>query len=109
MIDSISLLQQLVEIHSGPENIDGINRVQSLVEKNLRELGFQCRSIENQDYQSGRMLVGDLAGESRKVICLVSHADTLEPGISATSRFLVKGDMATGAGVIDDKGGQVVA
>lgn len=118
-IPALDLLRELVSIHSGTANIVGVNRVQQIIHRELSAIGFTNQWLENpgatenseRPTASARMLVGELAGQTNRFITFVTHADTVEPGLMDTSRFEISGDRkrAFGRGVIDDKGGQVVA
>ncbi len=123
--EALGLLRSLVEIHSGAESPRGIERVQEIIERELKKLGFQTERVEarNPKHRGAPwFLVGTYFGaESAAVpqarlkkgpfITLVTHSDTVEPGSGERSRFELSADgkRAMGCGVIDDKGGQVVA
>lgn len=101
---SLTLLQALVDIPSSTDNTLGVNRVQKLVQDELNRLGFSCTSIKNPQTSSGDLLVAHLEKKSKRTITLVIHADTVS---EFDSNFYDK--KIAGSGVIDDKGGIVVA
>ncbi len=111
--ESLDFLRLLVETHSGPENISGINRVQDLLQARLGALGFTCERIANPTpgIASAELLVATFEGEDTRKIDFVSHADTLQSGVEDKATFFVDeaSDIAIGPGVMDDKGGQIVA
>jgi glutamate carboxypeptidase len=108
-----SALQALVEINSGTSNREGVNQVQARVAQRLAELGFQTALIDPPagSEPSGKLLVATLSGTSAEKITFLMHADTVfEP--SSPFRGFVRstdGVTARGPGIIDDKGGIVVA
>ncbi len=111
MSSNESLLKTLVEVHSGPDNIAGVDRVQGILRAELEKLGFVCQLVANPkaDIRCGHLLVGTLKGKSPQCVTFVTHADTLEAGAAPTTRYTSDGVTALGQGVVDDKGGQVVA
>jgi glutamate carboxypeptidase len=105
------LLEELVNIDSTTTNIDGVKRVLNIVVRELESLGFAVRYIENphRDLSTAPLLLGELAGQSDHFITFVSHADTVlspDPLASYTKR---NAEIAIGSGVIDNKGGLVIA
>jgi glutamate carboxypeptidase len=117
----VRFLRQLVEMNSGTQNIEGVNRVQDLVAERSRKMGLAVRFEKATGSQtSGKFLIAEVMpsgmstaqeSEPASFIHLVTHADTVfEPdsGFSGFELDEAKG-VATGPGVIDDKGGIVVA
>lgn len=111
--DRLELLRQLVSINSGTANRSGVNEVQRLVRAEADRVGFKTELLPNPqgEDRSGELLVGTVAGNTKKFITLVTHADTVFEPKSGFDRFAVAADgsTATGPGTIDDKGGIVVA
>jgi glutamate carboxypeptidase len=110
----VELLERLVLIDSGSENVEGVNAVQSELLGELKAAGLEAKLLPNpQDAEiSGNILVGEIAGEKRNhFVTLVCHADTVYELGSGFQGFKVdhEGKWANGPGVIDDKGGIVVA
>ncbi len=117
----VQFLESLVNINSGTENINsgtenigGVNEVQSLIESRLKALGFTTRRIENPIKKSGFLLEGTYpAGNpgSKKIVTVITHADTVFEPTSPFQRFTVSSDgaRAMGPGVGDDKAGLVIA
>lgn len=110
---SLDLLKELVEINSGSANIEGVNRIQEIVAKRLKTLGFTVQLIENPQGPkvSGKLLVGTFEGISKKIVTILTHSDTVFDLSSPFQKFTLSedGKKASGPGVIDDKGGIVVA
>jgi glutamate carboxypeptidase len=97
-------LQDLVEINSGSANEKGVDKIQSWMSHELKKLGFSVEIGKN------RLLVANLKGEDDKTITFLVHADTVFEPTSKFQKFSKTEDgKATGPGVIDEKGGVVVA
>ncbi len=110
----LNLLHCLVEINSCSNNISGIENVQSIVAQQLSKLGFDFEFINNQSTPSApaRMLIGERR-HTRNVpfINFVVHADTVFEADTLKNTLSIekRKGIARGPGVIDDKGGIVIA
>lgn len=115
---AIALLEKLVDINSGTMNLPGVVAVKDVLMPQMEALGFQVRWVPMQD-KLGR--AGDLvaehgcpegAGRCGKRLLLIGHMDTVfEPGSGFQKYSIVpgtNGNVATGPGVNDMKGGLVV-
>ncbi|CAM3261278.1 peptidase M20 [Pseudomonas floridensis] len=109
-LEQIALLEKLVNINSGTENVEGVTQVGNLMKKELDELGFETRW---HDLPAGMNHAGSLVaihqGTSKKRLLLIGHLDTVFPKESRfqTFSYIDGGKKAKGPGVIDDKGGIV--
>jgi len=110
---STGLLRELVLISSGTANSAGVNAVQRRVKQELDALGFTTTLTANPDpsFKSGELLTGILPGHTSRTVTLVTHADTVFEKDSGFDGFNLSVDKsrAVGPGVIDDKGGIVIA
>ncbi|WP_394826029.1 M20/M25/M40 family metallo-hydrolase [Pendulispora albinea] len=110
MPPAVARLEDLVRIPSGTANIAGVDAVQERVANDLRKLGFTIQWIANPrgERASGKLLVATLRGTDARFVTLVTHADTV---FESPGKFEISGDskVARGPGVIDAKGGTVVA
>lgn len=108
-----ALLRELVAINSGTTNIAGVNRVQDIVAREAKTTGLSVRFETNADgaEKSGKFLVAETGAAGLRTIDLVTHADTVFETSSGFLDFTLdeKAGRARGPGVIDDKGGIVVA
>ncbi|MCW8399866.1 M20/M25/M40 family metallo-hydrolase [Legionella sp. PATHC038] len=105
----LSLLEQLVNRNSGTTHIEGVQRVGNMVRKQLDQLGFKTYWVNEPPAQHrAGSLVAKHYGNKGKKLLLIGHLDTVFPENSPFQHFKQKGDIATGPGVIDDKGGVVV-
>ncbi|HVK61536.1 MAG TPA: M20/M25/M40 family metallo-hydrolase [Bdellovibrionales bacterium] len=106
------LLHEIVDIDSLTSDPVGVDRVQEIVARELQSLGFDVRMVPNPDSSitSGQLLIATLNGDRPDFITFVSHADCVL-GIEAVGpyRKLADGVHGRGPGVIDNKGGLVVA
>lgn len=98
-------LKALVEINSGTSNVEGVDRVQSWLRDELKQLGFET------ELRPDRLLLATLKGQDSRTLSILVHADTVFESSSAFQHFSLSADgkSATGPGIIDDKGGIVVA
>jgi len=98
-------LRQLVEINSGSNNVDGVLKIQTWLSEELKKLHFDV------SLSSDHLLVAELKGQETKTITFIMHADTVFEKTSSFQHFTMSDDGKTahGPGVIDDKGGIVVA
>ncbi|RMV07932.1 Peptidase, M20/M25/M40 protein [Pseudomonas savastanoi] len=109
--EQVALLEKLVNINSGTDNVDGVVKVGDLMKAELEALGFDTRWHElpaGMNHAGSLVAVHD-GNKSAKRILLIGHLDTVFP---ATSKFqeyslIDGGKKAKGPGVIDDKGGLV--
>jgi glutamate carboxypeptidase len=116
----IQFLRELVEINSGTRNIGGVNAVQDVLVRYGQARGWPTQLLTNPlgSDESGKFLIIEIlasqasSGETdRKFVNLVTHADTVFEPESQFLDFTLNEEQGTaiGPGVIDDKGGIVVA
>ncbi|CAM2955394.1 carboxypeptidase G2 [Legionella steigerwaltii] len=107
--EQLSLLEQLVNINSGATNLKGINQVGNILRKKFDQLGFKTYWVnEPPALHRAGTLIAQHSGNKGKKLLLIGHLDTVFPAKSPFQHFEHKGSVATGPGVIDDKGGIVV-
>ena len=115
---AIALLEKMVDINSGTMNLPGVVAVKDVLMPQMEVLGFQVRWAPMQS-QTGR--AGDLvaehacpdgAGRCGKRLLLIGHMDTVFEPDSGFQKYSIvpgtNGNVATGPGVNDMKGGLVV-
>lgn len=100
----LDLLETLVEVDSGADRPDGVERVLHLCADRLAPLGAELSWASDGGVAH---LHARLPGGSRTAV-LLGHADTVFPAGSAPP-YRCAGGMAYGPGVADMKGGLVVA
>jgi glutamate carboxypeptidase len=106
----LGLLEKLVNIDSGTANERGLDAVGALISDEARKLGMTVTLSPATAPAVGKNIVATLKGNGRAKILLMTHMDTVfADGTAAARPFRVEGDRAYGPGVMDDKGGIVMA
>jgi glutamate carboxypeptidase len=108
--ESLQLLINSVNINSGTLNIEGVKKVGALYAHELERLGFAIEWVNEPDslHRAGH-LVATHAGKKGKKLFLIGHLDTVfEPDMPAGPYTVLNDSTATGQGVNDMKGGDVV-
>lgn len=107
--EQIALLEKLVNINSGTDNLVGVQKVGDILQAELAALGFKTRwAAEPASMHRAATLIAEHKGTSGKRILLIGHLDTVFPQTSSFQKFVRHGNSVQGPGVIDDKGGDVV-
>lgn len=101
-----NFLKRLVNINSFTENIEGVNKVQNLLEKEFLSLGLVVERVAMTE--CGDQLVVRTVSSGNCDVLLMGHADTVHQPDSAYSFYSQEGAKAYGPGVADMKGGLVV-
>ncbi|HTR28395.1 MAG TPA: M20/M25/M40 family metallo-hydrolase [Puia sp.] len=107
---SIQLLTDAVNINSGTLNTAGVKKVGALFARELQLLGFTIEWVNEPDslHRAGH-LVATHHGKKGKRLFLIGHLDTVfEPDMPAGPYTKLNDSTATGQGVNDMKGGDVV-
>lgn len=114
---AIALLEKLVNINSGTLNIPGVIAVKDEIAPRLASLGFSVRWVPMDEAHRAGDLVAEHAcplgaGECGKRLLLIGHMDTVFEKDSSFQVYSVlpgnDGNVATGPGTNDMKGGLVV-
>ena len=107
---TLALLQQSVDINSGTYNKKGVRAVGDLYANELRALGFTVEWVSLPDsMQRAGHLVAYRKGTQGKKLFLIGHLDTVfEPDMPANPFTKLNDSTATGQGVNDMKGGDVM-
>ncbi len=107
---ALELLQQSVNINSGTFNIAGVKKVGELYSKELAAMGFTVEWVAMPDsLKRAGHLVATRKGKKGKKIFLIGHLDTVfEPDMPANPFTMLNDSTATGQGVNDMKGGDVM-
>ena len=111
-----AFLEKIVDINSGTHNLEGVRAVEKVMEEQFNGLGFQSEFDPMDRPPNDVHRAGDLvathpcpAGPSHcgKRILLIGHMDTVFERSSPFQKYTVKGNIGTGPGVNDMKGGLV--
>ena len=107
--DAISLVEETVNISSGTMNHDGIRAVRDVMRREMDTLGLETEWIElpPEMERAGHLFGRKLAGSGKKFV-LIGHLDTVFEADDDFQAFTRDGDIATGPGVEDMKGGNAV-
>jgi glutamate carboxypeptidase len=106
---SVALLERLVLRNSGTLNLAGVEAVGRMIRAELEPLGFDVRWIDMRETGRAGHIVATHVGNGRgRKMLLIGHLDTVFEPESPFTGFRRDGDIATGPGVGDDKGGLVV-
>lgn len=110
MTATMELLKESVNINSGTFNIDGVKKVGDLYAKELTTLGFTIEWISLPDsLKRAGHLVAKRVGKKGKKLFLIGHLDTVfEPDMPTNPFSMLNDSTATGQGVNDMKGGDVL-
>ncbi len=121
MPQAIELLKESVNINSGTLNIEGVKKVGALFAKEFEKAGFATEWVAMPDSikRAGHLVASRRPGaaattksskqKSGKRLFLIGHLDTVfEPDMPANPFTMLNDSTATGQGVNDMKGGDVV-
>src|SRR5258708_36200065 len=103
---TLALLVRIVNQNSGTMNLAGVEAVRRLVEPQFQELGFKTEWIDMRAAGRSGHLVARHAGTRRgKRLLLIAHLDTVFESDSPFQHWVQEGNVASGPGSGDDKGG----
>ena len=110
MPKSEQLLEQVVNINSGTLNVQGVREVGAVFQKEFDALGFKTEWVAMPaSMQRAGHLVAQRQGSKGKKLFLIGHLDTVfELNMPAGKFVRLNDSTATGQGVNDMKGGDVV-
>lgn len=102
-----ALVEETVNIQSGTMDLEGVTEVGRVMRRELDELGLETEWIDlPEEMQRAGHVIGRQEGTRGPKFLLIGHLDTVfETGGAPYQR---EGTVATGAGVDDMKGGNVV-
>lgn len=110
MSATMQLLKESVNINSGTYNTEGVKKVGALYSKELAALGFTIEWIKMPDsLKRAGHLVAYRKGKKGKKIFVIGHLDTVfEPDMPPNPFTMLNDSTATGQGINDMKGGDVM-
>jgi glutamate carboxypeptidase len=120
MPQAIELLKESVNINSGTLNVQGVKKVGALFAKEFEQAGFTTEWVAMPDSikRAGHLVASRRPGAAAttkskspkgKRLFLIGHLDTVfEPDMPANPFTMLNDSTATGQGVNDMKGGDVV-
>lgn len=107
--EMLDLWAEIVNTESGPKQLDGVNRVGDILQRELEKNGARVRRVKVD--HAGDLIVGDWnPGSKEKPVVFMGHMDTVFPaGEAAKNPFRVDEEgNAHGPGVLDMKAGLVI-
>jgi glutamate carboxypeptidase len=109
LAEAVAFLERIVNINSGTLNPRGVREVGRAFQAPLDSLGFEVRWIELPDSlrRAGHLFAYRRGTKGRRVL-LIGHLDTVFERDDPFQRFVREGRFASGPGVNDMKGGDVV-
>jgi glutamate carboxypeptidase len=107
--EAVGFLERIVNINSGTLNVEGVRQVGRAFQAPLDSLGFDAQWITLPDsLRRAGHLFAYRQGTRGKRVLLIGHLDTVFERDDAFQRFVREGRYASGPGVNDMKGGDVV-
>lgn len=108
--ETIELLKKTTNINSGTLNVEGVKKVGDIFGKELEKAGFKTTWVTLPDsLRRAGHLVATRTGNKGKKIFIIGHLDTVfEPDMPANPFRMLNDSTATGQGVNDMKGGDVI-
>lgn len=109
--EAVELLKKLVNINSGSMNSEGVKRIADILIPEFESLGFESKWIDGSDWNRGGHLVARYEGSGKgPKILLIGHLDTVFEPDNPYQKFEMENDsIMAGPGVVDMKGGDVIA
>jgi glutamate carboxypeptidase len=105
---ALALLETSVNINSGTHNFAGVRAVGDLFRKEFDALGFKTSWVDGSGFKRAGHLIADHPGKGPRTV-LIGHLDTVFEPDSPFQKFRrIDEKTASGPGVIDMKGGDVI-
>jgi glutamate carboxypeptidase len=106
--EALALLERVVNINSGTQNLAGVRAVGQVFRAELDGLGFTTEWADGAAWHRAGHLVAKHPGTGRKFL-LIGHLDTVFEPDSPFQKFQrIDAATAKGPGIIDMKGGDVI-
>lgn len=107
--EELLFIERVVNINSGTMNHAGVRKVGEIYAKEFRDLGMTVEWIElpKEMNRAGHLVARTTGGPGKRIV-LIGHLDTVFEKDSDFQTFKRTGDMASGPGAEDMKGGNTV-
>jgi glutamate carboxypeptidase len=106
--DALALLEKVVNINSGTQNLQGVRAVGDAFRAQLDQLGFKTTWADGAAFHRAGHLIADHPGPGPRIL-LIGHLDTVFEPDSPFQKFQrIDEKTAKGPGIIDMKGGDVI-
>ncbi|WP_395703667.1 glutamate carboxypeptidase [Aquabacterium sp.] len=105
----IRTLEEMVQIETGSQNVEGLNRLADLLQQRLQAMGARTERLKATRGPGGPIVKASFEGSGQRRLMLIAHMDTVYPaGTLATQPMRRDGNKLYGPGIADDKGGLAV-
>jgi glutamate carboxypeptidase len=105
---AVGLLERVVNINSGTQNLSGVREVGAVFRAEFDALGFDTAWVDGAGWQRAGHLVATRSGPGPRML-LIGHLDTVfEPDSPFQRCERLDANTARGPGIVDMKGGDVV-
>jgi glutamate carboxypeptidase len=106
--EALTLLERVVNINSGTQNLAGVREVGKIFRQELDALGFKTSWVDGAPFKRAGHLTAELHGPGPKIL-LIGHLDTVFEADSPFQKFeKIDPTHARRPGIIDMKGGNVI-
>ena len=107
---ALQLMIRTININSGTMNFDGVREVGAVLGQEFDALGFETSWVDGTPFNRAGHLVAELHNETEgPKLLLIGHLDTVfEPDSPFQTFALLDDNTATGPGIADMKGGNVI-
>lgn len=106
--EALALLERLVNINSGTNNLAGVREVGDVLRAQFDALGFRTQWVDGASFRRAGHLIAEHPGPGPKIV-LIGHLDTVfEPSNPFQKFERLNDSTARGPGIIDMKGGDVI-
>ncbi|EAZ81335.1 M20/M25/M40 family metallo-hydrolase [Algoriphagus machipongonensis] len=109
--ETVALLEEVTNINSGSLNLEGVEAVSKVFEREFQKIGFETEwyKLPAEVKRSGHF-IATRKGNKGKKIFIIGHLDTVfEKDMPFSPFTYINDSTATGQGVNDMKGGDVMA
>lgn len=103
-----TFLEQLVNVNSGTMNTAGVHQIADMLAPRFRALGFTVRWVPMDEVHRAGHSIAEHPAQGGKRLLLIGHLDTVFEKDSPFQTWQRKGNIATGPGSTDIKGGDMV-
>lgn len=106
--EAIEFLKEVVNINSGSMNFEGVKKVGEILKARFEALGMETRWVDGAAFNRAGHLIAEQKGKGPTLL-LIGHLDTVfEPSSPFQEFKMLEDNIASGPGIDDMKGGDVV-
>lgn len=108
LAQSLTELEQVVNINSGTMNFEGVKQVGLVFKKQFEQLGFETKWLDGSEFNRAGHLVAKYGNKGPKIL-MIGHLDTVFSKNDAFQSFKKLNEQhIAGPGITDMKGGDVI-